>query len=104
MKIYITHYPCTDGNTASWVTYLHDPYAIRMRESHGGYDTTKKLLDDPKVSKMQIVYVDICPPRELLVALHDKAASLEVWDHHKTAAEDCGDLPYAIVTGKQSAF
>lgn len=101
--IFVSHSPCRDGNTASYVANLRfNNEAEYLRESHGGYLTTNKLLTRKDVHDCHIIFLDICPPRDLLIALHERAAILEVWDHHKTAEEDCGDLPYVHIDNDKS--
>lgn len=105
--IYITHYPCTDGwcakFTAMWFEkeQQNDNVAF-LNESHGNYETTTALIQNEDIQNMNIIYFDICPPRDLLVKLHEVAASVNVYDHHKTAEQDCGDLPYVHIDQKKS--
>ena len=101
--IFVSHSPCRDGNTASYVAWLkHGEGAKYLRESHGQYQTTRKLIKDRSIAEKTVIFLDICPPRELLIDLHSKAKSVYVWDHHKTAEEDCGDLPYVYIDNSKS--
>lgn len=97
-KIFVAHSPCRDGNSALWVAWTkHHDGAEYLRESHGEYATTRSLLEDEDVYAYDITFLDICPPRHLLENLHKLAYRCEVWDHHKTAEEQCGDLPYVHI-------
>lgn len=100
------HFPCKDGFGAAW-SHMH---AVLKHRAAGGvaaakyvylpenhrWGQTLKLMEDPKISTAHVLYLDICPKRELLMALNDKAKLVRVYDHHKSAQEDCGDLPYCF--------
>ena len=101
-KVFVTHSPCKDGNTSAWAAYQIFPKAEFLKESHGGYTTTETLLNREDIKDLDITYIDICPPREMLIALADIAGKVQVLDHHKTAAEKCGDLPYVYIDQTKS--
>lgn len=62
-------------------------------ESHKWLQT-QKLLGKKSLKNETCIFLDICPPRELLLQIHAIAEETVVHDHHKTAMEDCGDLPF----------
>lgn len=99
---FIYHSPCQDGFGAAWAFYksllIHPPAeptkVIFVPESHRWRKTEELLQKD--ISQAEIIYADICPKRELLLKVHERAKKLRVFDHHKTAMEDCGDLPFCF--------
>lgn len=102
-RIFVTHWPCRDGNTASYVAWTKfTDSADYLYEAHGDYKITQELLALPDIKDKHITYIDICPPRDMLTKLNNLAGKVEVWDHHKTAAENCGDLPYVYIDQTKS--
>ncbi len=94
--IFVYHSPCRDGFTAAYVAYLKYPTAEFLPETPY-WGTTKKLLKREDIAEYSIYYLDCCPRRKDLVELHGLAKSVIVYDHHLTAEQDCGDLPYVFI-------
>lgn len=101
--VFVYHFPCADGFTAAWAAYTEfGDEAEYLRESHG-YRTTKDLLALPDAREWFITFLDICPPRDLLEKLYEHTGgNVQVLDHHKTAEENCGDLPYVYIDKTRS--
>lgn len=101
--IIVYHSPCRDGFTAAWAFWTkYGHYFEYLGEHVKSYPITRRLIKDPNINERNIIFVDICPTRELLVALHNKAKSVYVLDHHDTADRECGDLPYVHIDKSHS--
>lgn len=78
----IYHAGCKDGFCAAWLNwrarrnpdYFDDLY---IAASYGD--------EPPDVTDQNVVIFDFSYPREQLLEMHEQAASLRVFDHHKTA-------------------
>lgn len=103
------HFPCPDGFGSAWSMFQYftkypptGEYRVTFqRESHR-WETTKSLLAKKDLSKKIILYFDICPTLDLLEEIHSKAATVLVYDHHKSAMEECGHLDYCYFDMKRS--
>lgn len=99
------HFPCPDGFGAAWSMYqwcLRNPPELDEvgkvyfhRESHR-WETTKHLLGKKDTKHDHILYFDICPHLDLLEEIHSVAKDVRVFDHHKSAMDECGHLPYCM--------
>jgi len=87
--IVLYHSNCPDGFTAAWAIWKSLPSATFIPVSHGEEPPTD--LDNKDV-----VIVDYCYPREVLLALATKASSLTVLDHHLSSMRLCGDLSFCV--------
>jgi len=91
MSMCIYHGNCADGFGAAWVVRK----ALGEIEFHpGNYQEPP-----PDVTGKDVVMVDFTYKRPVLLGMAEKANSILILDHHKTAAEDLIDLP-ANVTAK----
>lgn len=101
--VFLYHFPCPDGFTAAWAAHQKYSYcATFLPESHS-FTETKKLLADPRISEMTIVFLDICCSRNQLEQLHKLTnGNVLVLDHHQTTEEQCGDLPYVYIDKTRS--
>ena len=83
------HGDCIDGFGAAWAAWrkLGDA-AEYVPVSHGN--------PPPDVTGRRVTIVDFSYRREVLLKMAEKAISLEVVDHHKTAQEDLAGLPFCI--------
>ena len=91
MSMCIYHGNCADGFGAAWV----------VRKALGEIDffPGKYQEPPPDVTGKDVVMVDFSYKRPVLLEMAEKANSILILDHHKTAAEDLLDLP-ANVTAK----
>jgi len=81
------HADCIDGFGAAWAIWRHlGPEARYLPVVHGD--------PPPDVSGRDVVIVDFSYPRNLLLEMADRAASLEVVDHHKSARENLEGLDF----------
>ena len=81
----IYHGNCTDGFAAAWAVRNAMPGAEFVSATYGSAP--------PDVTGRTVYIVDFSYPRDVLLAMAEKAAQIVVLDHHKTAAEQLVDLP-----------
>jgi oligoribonuclease NrnB/cAMP/cGMP phosphodiesterase (DHH superfamily) len=93
-RIYVTHFPCRDGLTAEFLAHLEHPYSTFMRAAVDVRSTMRKIFARDDLNKCIVTFFDCCPDREDLEKLHSLAYQVEVYDHHISNYERCGDLPY----------
>ena len=84
----IYHANCADGFGAAWVVRKALGPDVEFHAAHYGDQA-------PDVSGKNVIIVDFSYKYEALVALADKATSVLVIDHHKTAMDDLTDVPQA---------
>lgn len=91
MSMCIYHGNCADGFGAAWV----------VRKALGEIDFHAAVYQEPPpdVTGKDVVMVDFSYKRTVLLEMAEKANSILILDHHKTAVEDLVDLP-ANVTAK----
>ena len=82
------HHPCTDGFTAAWAVWLKHPDATFIPANYG-----MELPDESVYTDQDVYLVDFSMPIGQLLEMTEKAKSVTVLDHHKTAAEDLSGLP-----------
>jgi uncharacterized protein len=82
------HAECTDGFGAAYAIWKRFPSAEFIPADHG---------QPPPVScaGRKVVIVDFSYPRRILEEMAKEAAAFQVLDHHITAQEALGGLPYA---------
>lgn len=85
-KLCIYHGNCADGFTSAWVVRKALGDAVRF---HAG------IYQDapPDVAGQDVLLVDFSYKRSVLESIRDKAATVTILDHHKTAEADLLDLP-----------
>jgi len=85
----IYHGPgCADGFTAAWACWL-------KFGDEAEYVPAQYGDDPPDVTGKDVLIVDFSYPRDVLLRMHEQAASLRVLDHHRTAAAELGGLWFA---------
>src|SRR5581483_7126897 len=88
-RVVLYHSNCPDGFGGAWSAWLAlGDTAIYCPVSHG--DPPPAFPPDADV-----VMVDFAYGREETLALKAAVASLTILDHHKSALEQLGDLPFA---------
>jgi hypothetical protein len=87
-KCVIYHANCPDGFTGAWLLWraFGDDGVQYCPANYGD--------DPPDVVGKDVYIVDFSYPRDVLQDMHSKAASLHVWDHHKTAEKNCQGLDF----------
>lgn len=89
------HGECPDGWAAAWAAATAYPGAELVPMEHGD--------PVPDVGGRDVLLVDICvTPRPEMEALAARARSIRVLDHHVTAADECGGLPYCEFAADES--
>lgn len=91
--ICIYHANCADGFTAAWV--LHTKFGDQIDFHPGIYGQ-----EPPDVSGRDVVMVDFSYKRPMLHAMGEKANSILILDHHKTAQDDLAGI-HGIPAGSQ---
>lgn len=86
--ICIYHGNCVDGFGAAWVVRKALGPDVEFHSAHYGEPA-------PDVTGKNVIIVDFSYKYDALVALADKAESVLVIDHHKTAMADLVDVPPA---------
>lgn len=85
----VYHFPCFDGFTAAYAVW--NEYGDRVEYIPKNYgDDLPDLPEDAHV-----LIVDVSWPREELIDLNNRVASLVVLDHHKTAQDALSGLDFA---------
>lgn len=84
----IYHGNCADGFGAAWVVRKALGSDVEFHAAHYGEPA-------PDVTDRNVIIVDFSYKYDALVALAEKAASVLVIDHHKTAMADLVDVPPA---------
>ncbi|TFH58346.1 MAG: phosphohydrolase [Gemmatimonadales bacterium] len=81
----IYHGNCADGFAAAWV--VRKRFGSNCDFHPGVYQD-----DPPEVSGRHVVLVDFSYKRQILERMRDRALSITILDHHKTAEEDLKGL------------
>lgn len=89
MTICIYHGNCADGFGAAWAVRK----ALGDIEFHPG----KYGEVPPDVEGKDVVMVDFSYKRPELLTMAEKANTILIIDHHKTAAENLVDLPHNVI-------
>lgn len=89
-KLVIYDANCPDGFTGAWLLWraFGDDGVQYCPANYGDAP--------PDVAGKDVYIVDFSYPRDVLQDLFSKAASLYVWDHHKTAEENCRGLDFCV--------
>jgi oligoribonuclease NrnB/cAMP/cGMP phosphodiesterase (DHH superfamily) len=93
----IYHGNCADGFTAAWVVNRYFDGAV---DFHPGIYGEMP----PDVAGRDVIMVDFSYKRPALDAMAERAHSLLVLDHHKTAQEELADVPKAPPCGRWTAW
>jgi oligoribonuclease NrnB/cAMP/cGMP phosphodiesterase (DHH superfamily) len=91
----IYHADCVDGFTAAWSAWRRLGAAATYLPTHHG-------TAPPDVRGRDVFLLDFAYPRAVCLALAEQSHSFTVLDHHKTALEELGDLPFARLDMQQS--
>lgn len=95
-RIVIYHGRCLDGFTAAWAAWL------KFGDVDTEYLPANYGDDAPAVDGREVYVVDFSYPRDVTIRMHSQAASLRIFDHHKTAQEAISDLPCAVFDMQRS--
>jgi oligoribonuclease NrnB/cAMP/cGMP phosphodiesterase (DHH superfamily) len=86
--VVLYHGNCPDGSTAAWVLQLEYPNATYIPVSHGEQPPFDKIYGK------DVLLVDFCYPREVLLQVKEASNRTYVLDHHITAQKECSDLDF----------
>ena len=93
----IYHKNCFDGICAAWVVSKKFPEAKLIPAQYNDKNFETNLLQDcyenANINDNYII-VDFSLPRDLMILIANKAKSIIVLDHHKTAEENCKGLDF----------
>lgn len=89
MTLCIYHGNCADGFGAAW--------AVRQAIPEADFYAATYQAPPPDVTGKRVVMVDFSYKRPVLLDMANKAESILILDHHKSAAEDLIDLPVNVV-------
>src|ERR1700679_2402350 len=84
--ICIYHFPCDDGFASAWVAKQRWP-DIELRPTNYGL-----AVPDENINGKRLLIVDFSFKPEVLQAMAERAASIIILDHHKTAQADLKDF------------
>lgn len=87
VDLVIYHDNCTDGFGAAFAAWL-------ARGDRASYHAANYREPPPDVTGKDVLIVDFSYRRNVLLEMREKARSLLVLDHHKTAQEELGDLDF----------
>jgi nanoRNase/pAp phosphatase (c-di-AMP/oligoRNAs hydrolase) len=85
----LRHGNCSDGAGAAYAAWKKFGDSAEYVEVHYGNPP-------PDVTGREVYILDFSYKREVLREMYNKAESLLVLDHHKTAQEDLADLDFAV--------
>jgi oligoribonuclease NrnB/cAMP/cGMP phosphodiesterase (DHH superfamily) len=89
MDLIISHQKCPDGWAAAYIAKKRYPEAEILLLDHG------TPVPFEQVAGKDVIVLDFSwPNREDNIRLHDSAKSFHIFDHHKSALERIGDLPF----------
>lgn len=94
-RIVIYHGYCSDGLGAAWAFHHVMPDALFFPAIHD-------KSPPPDVTDKEVYVLDYAYSRETMLEMNAKAKSLVVLDHHKSAMERLGDLPFCTFDMKRS--
>jgi hypothetical protein len=95
-RIVLYHADCIDGFTAAWAAYK------RWGTEDTEYLPVRHGEPPPNVAKREVWILDFSYKRAVLNQMLEFARSLQVIDHHKTAAVDLAGFPYATFDMERS--
>lgn len=81
--------PCADGFTSAWIAWLkYGDSAQYIPAQYGD--------EPPDVTGEDVLIVDFSYPRATLLKMAEKARSIRVFDHHRTAQADLEGLDFCV--------
>ena len=86
--VVLYHAECMDGFGAAWALWKRFPQTRFVPVKHG-------FPQPDGLDQQHVVMVDFSYHRDAILDLADRAASLQILDHHITAESALADLPFA---------
>ncbi len=96
----IYHAGCIDGFTAAWCAWLK--FRDEPADAPDEYVAANYGDAPPDVAGRDVLIVDFSYPRDVLLGMKERAASLRVLDHHKTAEAALAGLDFCTFDMKRS--
>lgn len=90
----LTHAYCVDGQSSDWVIRKVYPLARSVHCQYG--------MRIPDVTDYDVVIADFSFSRSVMLDMAKKARSILCLDHHKSAENEIGDLPFCTFDMKRS--
>lgn len=87
MTTVVFHANCRDGFAAAWAIRTVYPEATFIAGNFG------KPLEGFPFEGQDVIFADFSLPRAEMIEIAERAATLRVFDHHKTAEEALRDFP-----------
>lgn len=97
MKNIVIYHDDPDGFTSAWVIWRDLGDCMLIPAEYNSF-----VLDMGVMAGNNVYMVDFSLPRDELLQLEKHVNSLVVIDHHKTAQDELGDLPFAIYDMERS--
>jgi oligoribonuclease NrnB/cAMP/cGMP phosphodiesterase (DHH superfamily) len=95
-RLVLYHGGCVDGFTAAWAAWR------RFGDLDTEYVPAHYGKAPPDVTGRHVYCVDFSYPRDLMISMSEKAESLNVFDHHKTAQAALEGLSFATFDMQRS--
>jgi hypothetical protein len=95
-RIVLYHGHCIDGFTAAWAAWL------KFGNKDTEYIEANYGDAPPDVTGREVFVLDFSYPRDVMIAMREKASHILVLDHHKTAQAALADLPFAVFDMERS--
>lgn len=86
----IYHKNCADGFGAAW--------AVRQAISDAEFFAASHGTEPPDVTDQEVLMVDFCYKRNVILEMAKKAKSITIIDHHVSAMNELIDLPENVIT------
>lgn len=96
--ICIYHFPCDDGFGSAWAVWRKWGAGVDFRPSNYG-----QPVPDSDIDGKHILIADFSFKPDVLREMGERAASIVILDHHKSAAEDLGGFPVNMVGARFDA-
>lgn len=90
--ICIYHFPCDDGFGSAWAVWKKWGETVDFRPSNYGL-----AVPDEAIDGKNILIADFSFKPDVLRAMGERARSIVILDHHKTAAADLDGFPVKVV-------
>jgi|SaaInlV_150m_DNA_4_1039716.scaffolds.fasta_scaffold01961_2 uncharacterized protein len=83
--IVVYHNPCSDGFASMWSALKYNSLIIAIPCKAGDVSSLSLDLFDGK----RVLFVDICPIYDEILAISEKSVWVTILDHHKSAMDMC---------------
>lgn len=93
VDVLVVHHPCSDGSGAEWAICWHrrPQFILGADYSEDSCQRILQVLSD-QTNKLNVLFVDVCLPSEMMVRVCQAASKVMVLDHHLTGQENMSKL------------